>query len=462
MVLEVQIPGPKGLPMVGNLIAFLRDPLGLTLSSAQIYGDVVRLRIGSKNFYLISHPAYIQEILVTKARSFFKLGPSKILKRDRKSRLRVNNTYLQKPALSNNSRYFLGKDLFKRNHIVTYESLVGDYINQVTSRWGNGEGKDIYQEMLCLTLMIVARTIYGVNLKISEASEINAAIREIESWSIKRLISPLCLSENIPIPSNNRAHRAMTFIDNTFQSALDEPSMFNSDDVNNVLAMITSFKAKKDGSASITNKQLQDEVMSFFIAGHLSLATTLSWTWYLLSTHPQIQRKLEAELNEILGNRHISLADLPRLKYTEMIVWESMRLYPPFWTQARVLMSDYLFGTYRVPSGSIILISQYVMHRHPKYWDDPERFCPERFDPDLKHERPRFTFFPFGGGHHQCIGQAFSIMVAKLIIANVTQRYQFELLPQHPIDVQAYISLRPKYGIKMSIAERQMVNGLCV
>ena len=204
----------------------------------------------------------------------------------------------------------------------------------------------------------------------------------------------------------------------------------------------------------MNDQQLRDEVMTMLFAGHETTANALAWTWYLLSQHPDIEHRLHSELDEVLGGAIPTLEHLPKLNYTRMVIEEAIRLYPPGWAFARHTVGDDEIGGYRIPANSLIWVSPYVTQRHPDFWENPEKFDPERFTPERSAGRPRFAYFPFGGGPHQCIGNAFAMMEAQLLLATIAQRYHLQLVPGHPVEPKVVLTLRPRYGLSMTLKQR--------
>jgi cytochrome P450 len=213
--------------------------------------------------------------------------------------------------------------------------------------------------------------------------------------------------------------------------------------------------AQDEDGSHMTDKQLRDETITLFLAGHETTAASLSWTWWLLAQNPNVEAKLHAELDQVLGGRALSLDDLPRLPYTANVITESMRLYPPAWGLARIVVEDHELGGYPVKKGMGVAMAQWVVHRDPRWYDSPEEFRPERWEGDLLKRIPRFAYFPFGGGPRQCIGNSFAVMEATLILATVAQEYRLRLVPDHPVVPLASITLRPRYGVRVILESRQ-------
>ena len=218
--------------------------------------------------------------------------------------------------------------------------------------------------------------------------------------------------------------------------------------------MLLHAQDEEGDGAGMTDEQLRDEAMTIFLAGHETTANALTWTWYLLSQNPEAEARLHAELDKVLGGRPPTAEDMPRLVYTEMVLSESMRLYPPAWILGRRALKDYEVGGYRLPAGSLVLLSQYVTHRDPRFYPDPERFEPERWTPEAKAARPQFAYFPFGGGPRRCIGEGFAWAEGVLVLAALAQRWRPRLVPGHPVEMQAAITLRPKHGMLMTLGRR--------
>ncbi|MDQ3012143.1 MAG: cytochrome P450, partial [Acidobacteriota bacterium] len=226
------------------------------------------------------------------------------------------------------------------------------------------------------------------------------------------------------------------------------------EDRGDLLSMLMQARDVEGDGSGMTDAQLRDEAMTIFLAGHETTATALTWTWYLLSQHPDIEAKFHAEVDQVLNGNLPTVEDYPRLRYTEMIFAESMRLYPPAWVIGRRALGDYRLGDYQIPARAIILMSQYVMHHNQKYFPDPERFDPERWTPEAREARPKFSYFPFGGGPRLCIGESFAWMEGVLVLATLAQQWRLRLVPGHSVEIQPLVTLRPKHGMRMVIEQR--------
>jgi cytochrome P450 len=315
------------------------------------------------------------------------------------------------------------------------------------SRWQPGETRDIAQEMMRLTLAIVGRTLFTRDVE-HEAADVGRALTAILN-TFTTMMSPFSeIIRRFPLPSVRRATRARKFLDRTIYGMIDERRKSGVDH-GDLLSML--MLARDDSNGRMTDKQVRDEALTLFLAGHETTATALTWTFYLLSQHPDVEARLRAELAAVLGGRAPSYDDLPKLVYAEMVLAESMRLYPPAWAIGRMAKRQYRLYNYEVSPRSICILSPYVMHRHPRYYPDPERFDPERFTPEAKQSRPKFAYFPFGGGPRVCIGERFAWMEGVLVLATVLQNWQMTLEPGQVIEPHPQITLRTRYGVRMKL-----------
>jgi cytochrome P450 len=320
-------------------------------------------------------------------------------------------------------------------------------------RWREQTTLDLDQEMMRLTLSIASKTLFDADVE-AEATEIGAALTTMmQGWP--RMTSPLYpLLNKLPLPSNRRLREAQQRLDDTVLRMIAERRASGADH-GDLLSMLLTAQDEEDGGG-MSDKQVRDEAMTLFIAGHETTANALTWTWYLLSQHPEVEAKLHEELDAMLGDRLPSAEDTSRLPYTRKVFTEAIRLYPPAWTIGRRALNDYEIPPYRIPANSMIFMSPYVMQHDARYFPNPEVFDPERWTQEAQATRPKFSYFPFGGGPRQCIGEAFAWMEGVLVIAAIAQRWKFRLVPGHPVAMQPLVTLRPKHGMRMVVEQRKV------
>ncbi len=437
-------PRVRGHILTGNLPEIFGDPLTFFTRIARDYGDVVLVRQLNTPLYLVSHPDYIESILVTHNQNFVKsIGL-------RRSRLLLGNGLLTSEGDFWRHQRRLIQPAFHRQRIATYGETMVAYAERTASHWQDKTTFDIHHEMMRLTLQIVAKTLFDADVT-QDTDEVGQALEVVLRQFIARAATGFLLPETVPTPGNLRMRRAVERLDRIIYRIIEERRKEDKDH-GDLLSILLC--AQDDEGTTMTDKQLRDEMMTLFLAGHETTAIALSWTWYLLSQNPQAEEKLHAELNTVLGGRSPTVADLAQLPYTDAVVKESMRLYPPAWVVGRESLNAFELGDYSLPKHATLLMSQWVMHRHPRYFDEPERFQPERWLDGLEHRLPRFAYFPFGGGPRQCIGNSFAVMEANLLLATLAQRFQLELASHACIKPLPAITLRPRYGIPMVLHRR--------
>jgi cytochrome P450 len=439
-------PGPKGKPIAGNLLEFRRDPTGFLLSVALEYGDVVHLKFGPQHIYLINNPDYIRDVLVTNNRNFIKSRGLQMAKR-----------FLGEGLLTSEGDFHrrqrrLAQPAFHKQRINSYAHVMAEYAARTRDRWHNGETLDIHQEMMRVTLGIVGKTLFDADVE-AEANEIGEALNSIMQLFDRITIPFPQLMNSLPLPSNFRFLKAHRRLDRTMYRIIGEHRAAGVDR-GDLLSMLLLAQDEEGDGGSMTDLQLRDEAMTIFLAGHETTANAMTWTWYLLSQNPEIEAKLHREIDEVLEGRLPTADDVARLQYTEMVFAESMRMYPPAWAMGRQVLSDYEVGGYIAPAGSIVLMSPWVMHHNPRYYPDPLKFDPERWTPQNRDLRPKFSYFPFGGGPRVCIGEGFAWMEGVLLLAPIAQKWQMRLEVGHRVEMRPLITLRPKYGMRMTVANR--------
>jgi cytochrome P450 len=446
MAAVVYPPSPDRRPLIGHLNMFRRDPLKFLLDSAQDFGDIVYLKFGPQAVYLLNNPEFIKDVLVTNNRNFVKSRGLEMAKK-----------FLGEGLLTSEGEFHrrqrrLAQPAFHRQRINGYASVMTDYSDRARTGWQPGESLDIWQEMMRLTLAIVGKTLFDADVE-AEAPQIGAALTDVMQL-FDRITNPFGgLLEKLPLPANFRWLRAKHRLDATIYRIINERRA-RGEDRGDLLSMLLLAQDEEGDGGSMTDVQLRDEAMTLFVAGHETTANALTWTWYLLSQHPEVEAKLHQEIDAVLEGRLPTADDVARLRYTEMVFAESMRLYPPAWTMGRRVLVDYDVGGYVLPANSIVLVSQWVMHHDPRYYPDPFKFDPERWTTEEREARPKFSYFPFGAGPRVCIGEQFAWMEGALLIATIAQQWKMRLASDQRVEPRAMITLRPKYGMRMVVEAR--------
>ena len=441
-------PGPKRRLFSGSFLAFRRDALKFLQRLADEYGDISNFRIGPQNVFFLNHPDYVKDVLVTHHQNFIK---GRALQRTKRL---LGEGLLTSEGEFHRRQRRLAQPAFHRQRVASYGAVMTDYGARTVERWHDGETLDISHEMMRLTLAIVGKTLFDADVE-SEAQEIGQALTDVMNLFDVLLLPFSEYLDKLPLPQTRRFHRAKDRLDATVYRMIEERRR-SGKDRGDLLSMLLIAQDEEANTGQMTDEQVRDEALTIFLAGHETTSNALTWTWYLLSQHPEVETKLHEEIDAVLGSRlQPTTDDLPRLRYTEMVLAESMRLYPPAWALGRLAINDYEVSGYVVPAGSLILMSQYVMHRDPRYFPDPTRFDPERWTPAARESRPQYSYFPFGGGPRRCIGEGFAWMEGILLIATIARHWRLRLIPDHPVELQPVITLRPKHGMRMSLVRRQ-------
>src|ERR1700722_5360427 len=437
-------PLRRGLPIVGVLPQFRKNPPVFLQSLAREHGDLVHFRLGRQHIYLVSNPEWIKKILVTNQTNFTK---SRFLER---AKVLLGEGLLTSEGEFHRRQRRLVQPAFHRDRLIGYASSMVGCTARTREEWPDGAQLDMSREMMRLTLAVVAKTLFSADVT-SEADNIGAALTQIIVMFDMMLMPFSEWIEKLPLPSIRRFEKARDFLDKTIYGLIAERRV-SKEDTGDLLSMLL-LAQDEDGGAGMTDKQIRDEALTLFLAGHETTANALMWAWYLLSRNPSAAEKFYGEVDRVLQGRLPTFDDLPLLKYTEGVFAETMRLYPPAWAIGRRVKADYPIGEYSVPARSIFILSPWVVHRDARWFPEPEQFRPERWnEPD---ERPKFSYFPFGGGMRVCIGERFAWMEGVLLLATIAQRWRFKLVPGHPVATAAFITLRAKHGMKM-IAERRV------
>ncbi len=420
------------------------NPLEYFTRVARDYGDIAGLRVLNFKTIFVNHPDLIEEVLVTNARKYSK---GRVL--------RANRHVFGEGLLTSEGEFWLrqrrlAQPAFHRARIASYAATMVEYAQRMLEGWRDGEERDAHQEMMRLTLQIVGKTLFDADVE-GDAQEVGKSLElllEIGANFRRAIFVPHWL----PTAANFRMKREIAQIEKIIYRIISERRA-SGRDAGDLLSMLLA--AQDEDGSRMTDRQLRDETITLFLAGHETTASTLSWTWWLLAQNPTAEAKLHAELDAVLGDRAPSLDDLPKLVYAGQVITESLRLYPAAWGLARLAVEDHEIAGYPVTKGMGVAMAQWVVHRDPRWYDAPEEFRPKRWENDLMKRLPRFAYFPFGGGPRQCIGNTFAVMEATLILATIARKFHLRLVANHSVTPLASITLRPRHGVRVILEARQ-------
>lgn len=440
-------PGPGRFIPRRDLDALRQSPLHALCVAAARYGGIFRYPVGFWTITVVTDPAGVGHILQANNRNYSKDT----------FQYNLLGLVTGQGLLSSDGDYWfrqrrLAQPAFHRARLANVAQLTTDATTAMLDRWGEhterGESLDVDEAMMSLTLAVVGRALFSVDLSRDAGALSRAALATLNHVA-RRARMPLSPPTRVPTPGNRRFVAAVKTLDAAI-FALIAARRRDPDAADDLLAMLMAARDADTGEG-MSNRQLRDEIITFLIAGHETVASALVWAWYLLSMHPATERELQRELAAVLGGRVPTMDDLPHLPYTRAAVDETLRLYPPSWISTRRAMADDVVLGKRIPAGSLVVMSPYATHRLPHLWPNPEGFDPDRFLPGADEGRHRFAYFPFGGGPHLCIGNTFALVEAQLIVATVAQRYRLALVPGQAIEVAPLVTLRPKHGMHMTV-----------
>jgi cytochrome P450 len=423
---------------------FRKNPADYLEHAAREYGDLVYIPLGPQNIYLVSHPDFIQDILVTRQAQFKK---SRMLER---ARVLLGDGLLTSEGELHLRQRRLIQPAFHRERMAAYASVMVECADRARQRWSSGGELDLSVEMSRLTLAIVSRTLFSANVD-SEADEIGKALGEVFKMFELILLPYSDWIEKLPLPPVRRFHRARALLDSIIFRLIAERRAAGNRDTGDLLSMLLA--AQDEYGGGMTDQQIRDEALTLFVAGHETTAVAITWAWYLLSQNPEAEARFHAELDHVLAGRLPTMEDLPLLRYTESVFAETLRLYPPAWGIGRRTLADFDIGGYTIPSGSIVAVSPWVVHRDARWFPEPLKFSPERWRSE-EAARPKFSYFPFGGGARVCIGERFAQAEGALVLATLGQNWRFRLEPGHRVETKPLITLRPRSGIRMTAEAR--------
>ncbi len=439
-------PGPSYRTPLPFMWEARPNPLAYALRQVRSYGEVVCIRSWLlPPIFLFTRPEHVRYVLQENNRNYRKgdiVGKMKVV--------------LGEGLFTSDGEFWrrqrrLAQPAFHRQRIQGFAELMTDAADKSLDTWRGralaGEPIDVMAEMSALTLAVVGRALFGVDLS-DRATAVGRNMLVALEELTRRALNPFALPLALPLPSHRRLQRATRELDRVVFEIIEQRRASDGNQAD-LLAMLMEARDADTGEG-MTTQQLRDEVMTFVLAGHETTAMALSWTWYLLAQHPEIEERLCAEIAKAVGDRVPTIDDLPRLQYARQVVEEVMRLYPPVWGFVRQAIQEDRIAGYRIGKGAIVNIVPYVTHRHPAFWDDPDRFDPDRFTSERVRERPKFAYLPFSGGPRLCIGNEFALMEAQLVVAMTLQRYRLRLTAERPVvEPEVQLTLRPRGGMPM-------------
>jgi cytochrome P450 len=439
-----QAPPGESRPL-STIFALRRDPLGWLERISARYGDLAQLRVGPYRLVVVNHPDLVHEVLVTKDASFVK-GRALDQARDI-----FGKGLLTSEGDFHKRQRRLIQPAFHRRRIEVYADSMAADAAAAAARWRDGETFDAAREMMRLTLRIVVRSLFSVDVEDESAREVGRALDALVAAFTLAPMPGARLLQRLPIPPFHRARQARETLDALVYRMIAERRRTEGGE--DLLSLLLAAR-DEEGGGGMDDRQVRDEVLTLFLAGHETTANALAWSWYLLAGHPETEARMHAEIDSVLGDRLPRAADLPTLPYTRKVLAESMRLYPPAWAVSRKAVEPVTIGGYPFPAGTGVLAAQWIIHRDPRFFEDPLSFWPERWTEDFEAGLPKLAYFPFGGGPRTCIGMGFAWMEGVLLLATLGRRWSMRLVPGHPVEPSARITLRPKHGIRVTLRRR--------
>ena len=436
-------PGPKPLPVIGNLLNFMgSSQLGYLEKLQRTYGNAVTVHFGPATYVMFFHPDDIHYILAENPRNFTNREAAWELVE------LIGDGLLTIDGEAHRQQRRLVQPAFHRKRVENYASIMTSYTEEMLHEWSVGKELDIARAMQELTLRIVAKCLFNVDLQ-EEVADLGDAFTTMLSNPVSLVEGLLRVKIDKPFTAYGRRMAAKRKVD-AYINRLIEQRRATNEDLGDILSMLLSAQEEGDEQSRLSNQQVRDHLLTFFAAGHETTALALTWTFYLLSQYAEAREKLQADLQTVLQGRPPTVEDVARMPYLEWVINESMRVYPPAWSQGRRAIGDFDLGGYHYPAGTMFAISQWVTHRLPEFWgEDAEVFRPDRWDPVNGQKIRQWSYFPFGAGPRMCIGMPFAQLEAKLLLATILQQYVPRLAPGYKLELQPLITLRPKNGMPM-------------
>lgn len=442
-------PGPDGgIFGIGNLINFQRNTLSFLSEAADKYGDIAYYQMAAFHFYQLNHPDHVYDVLIKQGKKIEKWGRQT----DTWANAVGHSTLTMEGDRWKKHRNILNP-AFHSQTVKRYDEIIIRHTDRLLDRWQDGYSYEMMFEMMRTTMGIIADIIFSVADIERDASDLNQALTAVFEVLTKRTTAFQQLPPWLPTSDNLRIRNATKIIEG-FILDLIQQRRAEGGSYGDILSDLMGAEDEETGE-KLTDREILYELKTLFGAGHETTALMLMWTLYLLSLNPEIQERLHEESVSVLGDKPPSLDDIPNLSYTDKVIHESMRVYPPAWSlMVRKALEDIRLGDTTIPAGSVLMIPMWVVHRNPEIYPDPLRFDPERFEGDWKKEYPKYAFFPFGGGPHVCVGAHLAMFEGHLMLPMMVQRFRYQYPPQPDPQLQALLTLRPKDGLRLKVIKR--------
>jgi cytochrome P450 len=441
--LQPRYPGEFFVLLLRTLVLGGDPPLLRRMATG---GDVTQVHPRRGRLVLLTHPDDIKQVLVTDQRAFSKGYTAKLLR----ARRLLGEGLLTSEGEFHLRQRRLVQPAFHRERIAGYAAVMADYTRRATEQWREGVTLDIHDEMMHITRDIAGKTLFDLEIGEDPGEVDNAVALSMRVYRLAMLFGAWV--ERLPIPVVVRWRVAMARLDAWLSQTIAQRRR---DGLRgDLLSLLLAAQDVEESEEGMDDLQVRDEIVTILVAAHETTAVALSWTWYMLSQHPEVETRLHAELAEVLGGRLPTAGDIPKLTYTRMVFAEALRMYPPAWVLERQALRDVDLEAYRIPAGSFVLVSPYLVHRDPRWYPNPDQFDPERWQQDAMLARPKFSYFPFGGGTRICVGEQFAWMEGILLLATIAQRWRLILDPRHRVAFRALVTLRPQFGMHMRVVRR--------
>jgi cytochrome P450 len=432
------------------LLALRKDPLGFFKGLGDYYGDLAYFKVAGQPILLVNHPDYINEILVVLQHNFIK---SRMLQR---ARVLVGEGLLTSEGSFHFRQRRLMQPAFHHNQLIRYADLITNVARRTASRWSEGGTVDVADQMMRMTLTTIGKTLFSADIE-ADATEVGQSLTD-GLKTLDALLLPLSsLRLKFPTHTARRFHNALQKLNDVVYDLIRKRRQVVTRE-NDLLSMLLAAVDEEEGG-SMTDQQVRDETMTLLLAGHETTANALTWAWYLLAQNPACEARLHEEVDTVLCGRAPGFEDLPKLRYTEMVFAETLRMFPPFWCIGRIALKSFTLGEWEIPAKTVCIMSPYVTQRDARYFPQPDRFDPERWTADKKNARAKLVYYPFGGGGRLCVGERFAWMEAVLAIASIAQQWRLRLAPGQEVRPKPLVTLRTHNGLPMIVEARPSFHG---